>query len=146
MRQFIDPAINDIQDQDECDKRLQEAMLLLASWMQMQRTEYGLTKTTYPSDHPKNLPSSSGGQGCTFTQPHSCHTDEDEEEPVVGKKWKKIAANAVWRLKHLSFLSDSFKWKDDTTKLGGVSLLYKLLIMKLGETLHVLAHVNDFGY
>ena len=124
VRQYIDPDINDIQDRDELDRRLQEAVMLLARWMQTQRTEYGrLTKTTYPTEHPKNLPSGSGGHGRTFQQPHSRHADDEDEEPMPGKKRNKPAAKAAWRLKHFSFLSDSFKRKDDTTKLGGVSVL-----------------------
>ena len=76
----------------------------------MQHMEYGqLTKMTYPTEYPKNLPSGSGGHGPTFQQPRSHHTDDKDEEPRPGKKRSKPAANAEWRLKHLSFLSDSFK-------------------------------------
>ena len=94
---FIEPAINDIEDTDEHHQRLQEPVLFLARWMLTQRTEYGrLTKTTYPSDHPQNLPSGSGGHGRT-----SSLADEAKEEPVVGKRRKKMAAKAEWRLKQL---------------------------------------------
>ena len=116
---FIEPAINDIEDADERHQRLQEPVLALARWMLMQHTEYGrLTKTTYPSDHPRNLPSGSGGHGRTFKQARSCLADEAEEEPVVGKRQRKMAAKAEWRLKHFHFLSDSYRQKDDTTELG----------------------------
>ena len=80
----------------------------------MQLMEYGhVTKTTYPTEHLKNLPSSLGGHGCIFQQPHSHHADEDEEEPRLGKKRRKTAAKAAWGLKHFSFLSENFKQKDD---------------------------------
>ena len=146
VRQFIDPAINDIQDIDERDQRLQEVVVLLARWMQTQCTEYGrLSKTTYPSHPPKNLP-----RVLVAMDAHSAASLMSRRKSRGRTHGRQKAKEDCWQgrveTQTLQFPVWQFQTQQRHYKTWWSKSTVNLLIMKVGETLHVLANVNDFGY